>query len=175
MSAGALGGLCDAYYLRDDLAQLEATTYEAETVARRCQHTVGIARALYWRAYCAYRRGETATAHDLFIGGEVLRAASAQPVRPFFSVISLLYWQRGDYALIPPLMQDAIAMFERSGTTYNECITRLLYCGLLGLMGQPVDAALDATRAAATRLLRPAAFLAKVERVAQGNYDVRFF
>jgi hypothetical protein len=69
------------------------------------------------------------------------------------------------------LRDRQLAALAGTGAHYDETDCRLRRCRLLGRMGLPLADDLHAARESTANLLKPAPFLAKLERVAQGDYS----
>jgi hypothetical protein len=170
MAAGALEMLGRLAALRGDWDQALDYVQQSEKLARRSENLSELISALYWQALVAYRRGATIQGADLFAAAEVQRQRIEHRVRPFFELLVQLYLLRNEGAQITPLMQEVLAITQRGGELYGECGAWLTWGRCLGQLGQPVEVALAGARQAATQLLKPTSFLAKVARVAAGDY-----
>jgi hypothetical protein len=141
--------------------------------ARDSQRVESQYKAQLWLALSAYQMGQPTSgaayfANAMFTAQRLVRHASHD-----YQVLWQLYEQRGETAQIDPLFQQAIAETVRGGEIYGECVARLIYACWLGQSGQAPGAALADAHHAARQLRQPASYLAKVARVAQGDYDHR--
>lgn len=151
----------------DALAFFEAS----EEHSRANDRKSGIANALMWQAIVQLRLGRTKPAERLHRMAQAQQAKIAMPPSDFYVHADHEYRElRGDADAAQDLLAGQIALKATSGAIHDECQLRLMRLRLTGRMGLPIAQPLEETRQAATRLLKPGWYLAKLERIAGGDF-----
>lgn len=165
--------LCYISYREGDLEATLDYAFEAETWARRFNRKRRISSALSWQALVARKRGDEETAERLF--RQALAQAEELGVPPSYYEPLCEFHEAGGQADNALKLRDR-QINELAGKGYNhdECELRLKRCRLLGRMGLPLDDEIAEARKAGDRLLKPARFLAKLNRVLQGNFSEEY-
>ncbi|MCL4396210.1 MAG: hypothetical protein M1482_15645 [Chloroflexi bacterium] len=138
--------------------------------ARKSKQQRVLIESLCWQALFARKMGDEDKAKRLY---RVATASAARLGRKFsYAYYDSLceYHELGEepeHAL--RLRDQQLEQNVRGGSAHWECECRLKRCQLLARMGRPLDDELAQAREAARKLLDPAQFLAKLERIEKGG------
>jgi hypothetical protein len=162
--------LCHLAFLGGDLDALREYATGGEELARALPLKQSeLATFVLWQALLARRDGDEGRARRL------QRAASARmgrlkapPGEEYFDAWAAYHEEGGNHAAALQVRDRQLAGLAGTGQHAYECRARLRRCRLLARLDRLTDADLDAARAAAGRLRRPAAALAELARLAGG-------
>lgn len=161
--------LCYISYREGDLDATLGFANEAETWARRFNRRRRVSTALSWQALVARKKGNEETALRHF--RQALAQAEELGVAPsYYEPLCEFHEAGGQSDTALKLRERQLSELAGKGYNHDECELRLKRCRLLGRMGLPLDDEVAEARTAGDRLLKPARFLAKLDRVLQGDY-----
>jgi tetratricopeptide (TPR) repeat protein len=159
-------------YRQKDYTQAYAHICESERCARLAGDDRTIGFALLAQALHLARGGDTDTAARLFAQGmDHYDRIAIKPRSAFYSVVSAYYEAVGQPERALEYLNKALAEEISIGSPPGIAECHLNRCRLKGRMGLPLDDELAAARAAAAALKKPAKLLAKLDRVAAGDYS----
>jgi hypothetical protein len=167
-------GLCTVAFHRKDWERLAEHAAAGEHAARGIGYRLQVSECQLWTALLALRAGDEAKARRLRKEA-VARTARVKrpPSMSWFN--ALCAWELHENDLPAALRvrdQELATILDRGRVSY-ESYCHVERCRLLARMGRPLDEGLAAGRAAANRLREPAPELAKLERIAAGDPELK--
>jgi hypothetical protein len=162
--------LCWIAYRRRDFETLARWAVAGEECARDIGYRYELALFLLWRALCARREGDGASAKRLCRTGTAMMARLGQPPgESYFDALAAYHELGGDLNVAWQVRQRELETTLGKGQLAYECLVRLKRARLLVRMGLPAEEEVEAVRVAASRLREPSWYLGELERVLAGK------
>lgn len=163
----AYGMLCRFHYLKGDLDAAEQYAAAGEQCAQRSERKGSLASLLAWKALFSRKRGEIHYAELCYqLATSKMKALGRTPYSAYYEALCDYHELAGEPEKALVLRDQQLAEAIASTSPHGICETRLKRCELLKRMKHPaLNDELTAARDAAKALLKPAHFLAKLDRV----------
>ncbi|MBN1563246.1 MAG: hypothetical protein JXA10_05370 [Anaerolineae bacterium] len=171
--ANAHADMCFMEYVHGNLESALAHALESEKNARRTLHNrTSLPQAIAWQALLAYKLGYTHLEPDLLFQRAITEGGTTRDNTSnlFIEGVSryLELHDKPDQAV--EYRQRELSWLLGRSQFYAETEARLELCRLLGRMGKLTPDDTAAAREVASHLLNPALYLARLDRVEQGDY-----
>ena len=162
--------LCTVTFMRGDGERLAEHAAAGEQAARRIGYKLQQSECQMWTALLALRSGDGARARALRRQA-VARVSRLKrpPSSSWFNALAAWALHENDPATALAVRDHELETIRDRGQLHYECTCHIDRCRLLARMGRPLDEELKAGREAAAKLRKPAAELAKLERIASGE------
>jgi tetratricopeptide (TPR) repeat protein len=168
----ALLWLCNLDYRLGRTDKLTEYTNSALRSAQRSQRLGSQATCYLWNALFAAQQGEVVRAGQYLRQALLLRAnIGTQPDDVYDDLLTEYYERTNAPEKAIAWREDRVRYLSTREQHYWAFMEQVKYACLLGRLNQPLDHVLEQATNTANRLLKPAPLLAKLERVATGNYD----
>lgn len=171
-AASAYSKLALYSYIRKDYDRLVEYIEEGEKHARAAERKLIICEMLAWHALLGQLNGDPLQAHRYYV--LALKNRERIGTTPTFTYHDIMcdYLEReGNTEQALELRTQQLATLIPSGLIHELCDCHLMLCRLLGRMGKLTAGDLDAARACANDLLKPARYLEKIAQIEAKNYD----
>lgn len=159
--------LCLIGFQCSDWLELARYAEQGALAAQRAPNTKRhSAEFALWQAVCARKMGdETAARRQYTVAVADMGKLDNLSSEYYYQALCAYLEAGGNYENALHVRGRELDGMIASGSVYRECQCRLERCRLLVLLGLPNAAERAAARAAAQKLIDPAAFLQKLERV----------
>jgi hypothetical protein len=170
--ASARAYLCELAYHKGDWQTILDVVKEGQLYAQRADRKQKRIDFLAWEALALRKLGSEDSAATIY------RTAVAQmsrldvvPSESYYKALTAYHEANGDFADALKMQDEHLGHLTGKGQIGLECEVRLWRLRLMGKLGMPLADDLAAARQAASKLLNPAPILAKLDRLASGDYQ----
>jgi hypothetical protein len=130
-----------------------------------------IASQKLWQSVYYKRLGRDDIARTCHLTGIDLHDRYDLPRWPgYYDALCEYLELNGEAARALTLRESQLEDMKAHNSIYNESVSHVDYCRLLGRFGKPLDAALQAARILAQRMTKPELYLERLQKVEDGNY-----
>jgi tetratricopeptide (TPR) repeat protein len=164
--------LCRLSYIRGDLEGALGHSRASETYARREVLKSSIALAQAWQALFLRKQGDEENARRLYRQAtSAMASLGVKPGNSYYDALCEYHEFNSDSDQALSVREQQITETVGASGYYSECEVYLRYLRLLGRMGKPLDEPLAAARKSGEALLNPVIYLAKLEKIVQGDFS----
>ncbi|MDQ7026888.1 MAG: hypothetical protein Q9P44_15170 [Anaerolineae bacterium] len=144
---------------------------ETEKYAIHTQSQGIIASQKLWQAVYHKRLGNDTIARICHLNGIDLHERYALPSWPgYYDSLCEYLEVNGEVDRALAIRKKQLEEMETHHSIYNESVSHLDYCRLLGRLGKPIDKALKIARDISQRMSNPDLFLSRLQKIQDGDY-----
>ena len=164
--------LCRLAYLRDDLPGALGHSKASESYAHREGLKSSVALAQAWQALFARKQGDEEMARRLYrLTTSTMAGLGVKPGNSYYDALCEYHEINSDSDEALRLREQQLIETIGGSGFYSETEVYLKMLRLLGRMGKPLEETLAAARKSGAQLINPTLFLAKLDKILQGDYS----
>jgi hypothetical protein len=173
--AYAAAMLCEFYYLKGEIEVALKFAQTSEISAHRADMKGLLGSLAAWRALFARKLGNEEEAGRFYrLATSRTTSLGRTPFGAYFEALAHYHEIGGESDKAVTLRRQEINIVTGRGSPFAECGCRLKRLRLFGRMGLPIEEEMIAAREAAKGLIDSSRYIAKLDRIAKGDFIGEF-